>query len=62
MPNRDFDEEPSAGGRKLGYTVRSDGGDERTVQQEVLWEIGVVVAILLSLAVVGHLFAIAYGP
>ena len=63
MRNSDFEEGPlkSAGGRQPGHADRSDTGDDLD-PHKVLWEIGVVVAILLGLAVIGHLFSIAYGP
>ena len=62
MPNRDF-AEPStpAGRRKLCSTGSSDSDETADLaSQEVLWEIGINIAIALGLAVVGHLFAIAY--
>jgi hypothetical protein len=61
-PNRASDKEPSrlARGRKVGSTGRQGGGDEsvKPSHQEVFWEIGITIAVLLSIALVGHVLTI----
>jgi hypothetical protein len=62
-PNRVSDKEPSrlANGLKVGRAGRQGGGDEsvKPSHQEVFWEIGITIAVLLSIALVGHVLAIA---